>query len=157
MKTIHIFLAVILFTLSSLTLAREPLDTQYTSGGLETHLLKATVSNGVLTVAFMVENPTDEEIKLHPPFNPNQVEYVARDKRYPVLKDANDQWMLSPLGETVFNNHLFSENDDSNYYVKFRPKEKKVGWVKFEAPPDDAWPIDLALPQTSPFTIEKPN
>ena len=32
-----------------------------------------------------------------------------------------------------------------------------IGWMKFEAPPADAWPIELNLPQTLPFIIEKPN
>ena len=152
----HLFLFLLL-ALPLTSVSAEYLDTQYTTGGLETHLLKASVSNGVLTIAFMVENPTDEKVELTPPFNPNQVEYVAGDKRYPALKDANDQWMLSPFGSTIRGTELFSEKTGTYYYGRFKAEAKIVAGVKFEAPDDDAWPIDLALPQTSPFTIENPN
>ena len=43
---------------ASPAMSQQFLDTQYGPNGVEVHLLKASVANEVLTVAFMLENTT---------------------------------------------------------------------------------------------------
>jgi len=135
------------------------LDTQYGQDGVEVHLLKAKVTNSVLTVSFMVENTTGAEVKLES-MVVGSVNYTSSDKKYPVLKDANGKWLASTITYDKGNsyNSLFTskESPDDYHYIKLGDKNKRVGWVKFEAPQEGGWPIEVALPGVTPFTIEKP-
>ena len=51
---------------------------------------------------------------------------------------------------------LFRTPDIDQNEIYFSKEERQVGWVKFEAPADADWPIDLSLPGVSPFTISQP-
>lgn len=148
-----------LFILMPAALAATYLDTQYGQDGIEVHLLKAKTANGVLTVSFMVENSSDTDIKFESMVISN-ANYTSTDKKYPVLRDANDKWLASTItyDDKGSSFALFTHKDSPTQYhfVRFKPKNKRVGWAKFEAPSEDAWPIELTLPGVSPFTIEKP-
>ena len=150
MKNIYYYITLIFIVLSQVTLADEPIDTQIASGGLNVHLLKTSVNHGVLTVTVMVENTSDELVIINA-FDPEELYYVVGDKRYPVLRDAENNWMLSPFGIKK----LFFKGS-ANRKIRFDSREKIVGWMKFEAPVNDAWPVELSLPQTAPFLIEMP-
>lgn len=140
-------------------IAANYLDTQYGQDGIEVHLLKAKVTNNVLTVSIMVENTTGEEVKFISMVTEN-VNYTSSDKKYPVLKDADGKWLASTITYSTSNsrNALFTADKSPNQYhtIKLKNKNKRVGWVKFEAPQDGGWPIEVAFPGVTPFTIEKP-
>lgn len=51
---------------------------------------------------------------------------------------------------------IFAGVTNNGNRMRFSSGEKQVGWIKFEAPGDADWPIDLSLPGVSPFTIDKP-
>lgn len=150
---------VSLFLTSSHTFAANYLDTQYGQDGIEVHLLKATVTNNVLTVSFMVENTTGTEVELKSMVIAN-TNYTSADKKYPVLKDADGKWLASTITYDASHSHssLFTSKESPfrYHYISLKDKKKRVGWVKFEAPQEGGWPIEVALPGVSPFTIEKP-
>lgn len=152
-----LLLSMFLFTVNSH--AAEYLDTQYGQDGIEVHLLKAKISNNVLTVSFMVENTTGAKVEFNSMVVSN-VNYTSSDKKYPVLKDVDGKWLASTItyDESNSTNSLFTwkKSPYQYHYIKLANKNKRVGWVKFEAPQDGNWPIELALPGVTPFTIEKP-
>ncbi|MGH1540405.1 MAG: hypothetical protein ACRBHB_08275 [Arenicella sp.] len=135
------------------------LDTQYGQDGVEVHLLKAKVTNNVLTVSFMVENTTGEKVDFKSMVI-GSVNYTSSDKKYPVLKDAEGKWLASTItyDESWSYDSLFTSSKSPNklHFIKLADKKKRVGWVKFEAPQEGGWPIEVALPGVSPFTIEQP-
>ena len=151
MKILKTAFAGVFLAITFTVKAMEPLDTQMTSGGLLVHLLKVTVNHEVLTVTLMFENQTTEIISIDS-LNPEEIQYVAFGKRYPVLKDAEDKWMLSPYGPSKLFSHM-----SSLISITFRGNQKVISWMKFEAPPDEAWPIELSLPETTQFLIQKPH
>lgn len=162
-KTTFAYAAFIILTLFLIpsSHAVKALDTQYAQDGIEVHLLKANVSHGVLTTSFMFEN-TSESAVIFESMVVSGAHYTTADKKYPVLKDTNGKWLAStitynekPSGSSraLFTNR---DNPSNAHTIRFDGGAKRVGWVKFEAPTDDAWPIELTLPGVSPFTIEKP-
>lgn len=139
--------------------AADYLDTQYGQDGVEVHLLKAKVTNNVLTISFMVENTTGSKIEFMS-MVVGGVNYTSSDKKYPVLKDAEGKWLASTITYDDGNssNSLFTSKKSpyTYHYIKLGDKKKRIGWIKFEAPQEGGWPIEVALPGVSPFTIEKP-
>ena len=146
-----------LFTVN--TQAANYLDTQYGQDGVEVHLLKAKVTNDVLTVSFMVENTSGAKVEFKSMVIGN-VNYTSADKKYPVLKDADNKWLASTITyeDTNSNDSLFTAKESAYqyHYIRLADGKKRVGWVKFEAPKEGGWPIEVALPGVSPFTIEQP-
>ena len=140
--------------------AQNYLDTQYGQDGIEVHLLKANVTNKVLTVSFMFDNSTGAEVKMSSMPITN-VNYTTADKKYPPLQDAEGKWLVSDVtyikGNTSQTDSMFTTAEgSSNHRLDIDDGKKKVGWIKFEAPSDTDWPIEVALPGVTPFTIEKP-
>lgn len=135
------------------------LDTQYGQDGVEVHLLKTQVTNNVLTVSFMVDNSSGSTVEFNSMVIAS-VNYTSADKKYPVLKDANDKWLASTItyDESSSNESLFTSKESpfAYHYVRLLEGNKRIGWVKFEAPQEGGWPIEVAFPGVSPFTIEKP-
>lgn len=132
------------------------MDTQYGPNGWEVHLLRATVANDVLTVAFMIENTGSSADDIDS-MDVTEVAYTTSDKKFPVLTDANGEYLASTI--------TYQQNEDGNLFrgpdidqttFYFSKGDRQVGWVKFEAPGDADWPIDLSLPGVSPFIIAKP-
>jgi len=118
------------------TFADDFLDTQYGPFGWEVHLLRATIANDVLTIAFMIEN-TGSSAESMDSMDVSEVAYTTSDEQN---EDGN----------------LFRAPGISQNAIYFSKEERQVGWVKFEAPGDADWPIDLSLPGVSPFTIANP-
>lgn len=134
-------------------------DTQYGPDGVEVHLLKANVANNILTFTFMVDNSTENKVSF-PSMVAANVNYTTKDKKFPVLQDTEDKWLASTI---TYKKHGFSAtlftfhtSPYTNHYIKMKKNQKVVGWVKFEAPKDDEWPIEVSLPGIGPFTIERP-
>ncbi|KAB7610501.1 hypothetical protein F9L33_14475 [Amylibacter sp. SFDW26] len=155
MKNIILAAAI---TLASPAFSADYLDTQYGPDGLEAHLLKTSVSNDILTVAFMIENSTAEKVKFVSMAVDN-VLYTTKDKKYPVLKDAENKYLASTIvyGNISQRGFLFATVPDASYRsITMEAGSKKVGWVKFEAPAGSDWPIEVSLPGITPFTIDKP-
>jgi hypothetical protein len=112
--------------------------------------MKAKGSNGVLTVSILFDNDNDNEANVifeRPDLN--EVHYVADSKKYPILKDANGDWLASPVHDK---DKLFKNRVAQNYSI--RKSEKKVAWFKFPAPPEGTSSIEISLPGVSPFTAE---
>ena len=152
-------LLITLLALSANVHAVVYLDTQFAQDGVEVHLIKVNVANKVLTVAFMVENSTGNQVKFNSMVVGN-ANYTSSDRKYPVLKDANGKWLASTItySNSGSTNALFTSkaSPQSNHYLYLGNKSKRVGWVKFQAPEDNNWPIEVTLPGVSPFTINKP-
>lgn len=154
------FLIAIAILFSANVYAADYLDTQYGDDGLEVHIMKTKVNNGVLTVVFAMQNPGSEKIEV-PSMPAAQVFFNTADKKFPVLKDAEDKWLASTIlynRYTKSTNRIFTgrEDGDTDHTLILEPGKKKVGWVKFEAPQDSDWPVDLNFPGVTPFTLEKP-
>jgi len=152
-----LLLSAMLFSINAS--AANYLDTQYGQDGVEVHLLKTKVTNNVLTISFMVENTTGSKVEFKSMVAAS-VNYTSADKKYPILKDADGKWLASTItyDEGNSTNSLFTakESPYTYHFIKLNDKNKRVGWVKFEAPQDGEWPIEVTLPGVSPFTIEKP-
>ena len=149
-------IVLMLVCTSSVVYASNYLDTQYGPDGLEFHLLKASVANNVLTIAFMVENTNSEEVTMMS-LGVAETLYATADKKYPVLQDINGKWLASTTTYVKNNTEkgfIFADNPGSGRYIKIGVNERKVGWVKFELADDVSWPIEVSLPGVSPFTIE---
>lgn len=134
------------------------LDTQYGPEGIEVHLLKASVANKVLTVAFMLDNSTSQDLYGIMSLGVTEVAYTTADKKFPVLRDVKGQYLASTM--TTKHNadgFIFVETADDENTFSLTKGQKQVGWVKFEAPADADWPIEVSLPGVSPFTINNPN
>ncbi len=152
-------LLISLLTFSANVHAASYLDTQFGQDGIEVHLLKAKVANKVLTISFMVDNSTGSKVKFQSMVVGN-ANYTSSDKKYPVLKDAEGKWLASTITyeDRGSYNSLFTSKSspEQTHYVYLNNKNKRVGWVKFQAPEDGSWPIEVTLPGVSPFTVEKP-
>ena len=150
------FLFAAFLTLSGPAFANDFMDTQYGPFGSEVHLLRASVTNDVLTIAFMIEN-TSSKVEYMNSMDVTEVAYTTSDKKFPVLTDANGEYLASTTAyKQNEDNHIFRGPDITRVSIRFAEGERQVGWVKFEAPSDADWPIDLSLPGVSPFTIAKP-
>lgn len=147
-----IFILTMIFTTPAM--AADFLDTQYGPDGVEVHLLKASVFNGVLTVAFMVENPTDQKIQMSS-MGIDEALYTTQDMKFPVLKDTNGKYLASTItyDEGNVSGFLFAVAPDKYIDITIDPGGRKVGWLKFQSPPDDQWPIEVSLPGVTPFTV----
>lgn len=144
-------------TIAGPAVAGNYLDTQFGPYGWEVHLLKATVANDVLTVAFMIENTGSDGERMDL-LDVTEVVYTTSDKKFPVLQDANGDYLASPITyeQSSDDGNLFRGPDARGSTIYMSGGEKQVGWVKFEAPGDTDWPVDLSLPGVSPFVIAKP-
>ena len=159
-QLINLFiLAFAIFSLTAPTFAADYIDTQYGPDGIEVHLLKVSQANNILTIAFMLENTTVAEVRFVSMAIDNAL-YTTADTKYTVLKDADDKYLASTIS------YADKNSSDEGYIFAALPKEtkrlsledgsKKVGWIKFEAPKEEDWPIEVSLPGVTPFTIEKP-
>jgi hypothetical protein len=112
--------------------------------------MKAKVSNGVLTVSILYDNDNDTEgrVDIERP-DLNEIHYVAGSKKYPVLKDANGDWLASPVHDK---DKLLVANVVKVHSTK--KGTKVVVWFKFPAPPEGTTSIEISLPGVSPFTAE---
>ncbi len=149
MKKTKLTISTLLLALSSLVLAMEPIETITTPRGHELHLVKTSVKDDILTLYFMIENTSDEEISDRV-IDVSAIEYIANGRRYPVLKDADSNYVASPYGPYEL---FYSSGNDS---FKIDPGERVIGWLKFEAPVEDAWPLEISMPEMLPFSVEKP-
>jgi len=154
-----LLLSLFIITAFQQSFAADYLDTQFGQDGIEVHLLKAKNSNNVLTVSFMFENSTGKSVTLTS-LVITDANYTSSDKKFPVLKDANDKWLASTVtyekGSAKDALFTYSESPNHNHTLYFNDGSKRVAWLKFESPSDEDWPIELTLPGVSPFTIEKP-
>ncbi len=149
MNRIKLIIGTLLLTLTSLSFALEPLDTQIRSAGDEVHLIKTSVKDDILSVYIMIQNESDEDVETTN-FNVEDIHYIAGGRRYPVLQDADDNWIASPYS---YSGLFYTRYHDE---VEIKAGKSVIGWIKFEAPAEDTWPIELNLPETLPFLIEKP-
>lgn len=147
-KAFHSLAFLCLFFASQSIYALDPIDTQIGQDGMSVHLMKAKVSNGVLTVSILFDNDSDATVHLIRP-DLNEVHYVAGTKKYPVLKDANGAWLASPVHDT---DKLFEGEYKNNY--RLGTKRKLIAWFKFPAPVEDAISIEISVPGVSPFTAD---
>ncbi|MGH1540404.1 MAG: hypothetical protein ACRBHB_08270 [Arenicella sp.] len=133
------------------------IDTQYGENGMEVHIMKVSFNKNIMTVVFAVENTSDEDA-VYSAFPIQQVYFNTGNKKYPVIKDAEDRWLASTIAYTNSKTDIFADKLNSNKYYTFTVKAggKKVGWMKYEAPQDSDWPLDLSFPGVTPFTINKP-
>lgn len=109
-----------------------------------------------MTVVFKIENISDQEFNYFS-FTIKRVFFNTGDKKYPVIKDAEKNWLASTIAYGSTKKDIFSdERDTQTYnYFKLKPKAKKVGWMKFEKPQGADWPLDLSLSGVTPFTLQK--
>lgn len=127
--------------------ALDAIDTQYGPNGMPVHLLKAKVNNGVLTVSIMYENNTGGYFHMKRPAL-KEINYVAGSKKYPVLKDANGDWLASP----VHGDKLLRKDVGDDFL--FGADSKVVVWFKFPAPPEGTTSVEISVPGVSPFTAD---
>ena len=156
MKNMFIFI-IMVSSLFTSTFADDYIDTQYGPDGIEVHLLKVSEANNVLTVSFMLDNTSGDKVKFVSMAIEN-VLYTTTDTKYPVLKDVDGKYLASTItyDEGAVNGFIFAVHASQYKSLSLKDGAKKVGWIKFEAPNADDWPIEVSLPGVSPFTIEKP-
>ena len=142
---------------STIAYSADYLDTQYGQDGLEVHIMKTKINKNIMTVIFAIENTNDTDGEYFALPIP-QVFYNTNDKKYPVLKDADGKWLASTIGysSSDFDIFLSSNYTSKNHTFELAAGKKKIGWVKFEAPQDSDWPLDLQFPSVTPFTLDKP-
>ena len=95
-QKIQVCMALGLLMFSQFAYAFDSLDTQIGQEGMSVHLIKLNVGNGVLTASVLFDNDTDKSFYMERP-DINEIHYVAGTKKYPVLKDANGDWLASPV------------------------------------------------------------
>lgn len=138
-------LALSLLALTQTVFALDAIDTQYGPNGIPVYLLKAKVDNGVLSVAIMYDNNLENLLFMERP-SLKEIYYIAGSKKYPVLKDANGNWLASP----VYGDKLFRGIDEFD----IQDGEKIVAWFKFPAPPEGTKSIEISVPGVTPFTAD---
>jgi len=134
------------------------LDTQYGSDGLEVHLKKVSLNHSILTVVIELENTGDQKFK-YMSLPVSQVYYNTKDKKYPVVKDTEGKWLASTVAYGRFTDHsifIDQTNLSKNSMFEIGAGKKKIAWMKFEAPQESDWPLELNMIGISPFTINKP-
>ncbi len=114
--------------------APKPLQTQYGPEGIEVDLVRCKVTGSVLSVAFLLRQSGEKNGWID--IETKDVYYIAGEKKYPVLKDKEGNWLSGP-GES------FEE------YIK--PGKPQVIWYKFPAPPNDGTKIQIGLEGVVPF------
>ena len=147
-KYFHSFAFLTLFFASQSIYALEPIDTQIGQDGMSVHLMKAKVSNGVLTASVLFDNDVGTAVTVVRP-DLNEIHYVAGTKKYPVLKDTNGDWLASPVHDE---SKLFEKDSSGGLYLS--KKRKMVAWFKFPAPPEGTTTIEISVPGVTPFTAE---
>lgn len=144
-----------LLTCAGPVFADDFLDTQYGPFGWEVHLLRASIANDVLTIAFMIEN-TGSSAEHMDSLDIEEVAYTTTDMKFPVLTDVNGAHLASTIAYERGDDESIFRGPGHRNRLYLTEGERQVGWIKFEAPEDSDWPIDLSLPGVSPFTIANP-
>jgi hypothetical protein len=135
---------------SALTLAAEPVQTQFgMSGDVEVDLIKANVDEGVLTMVFVYRNTGSEDIDLR--YHVSNVYYLdkADGKKYHVLADTEGKWLAAPTTN--------DKHDYTRVLLDIPASGKKLAWFKFPAPPEASEKIDIVLPDALPFENVAPS
>jgi len=150
-----LFISTLLFASSAYS--ADYLDTQFGDNGLEVHIMKVSINKNIMTIVFAAENTGEDDAEFSS-FPVRQVYFSTSDRKYPVIKDTEGLWLASTIAYSNTDIDLFSHKLNASEYYTFtiKPNGKKVGWMKFEAPQDGDWPLDLTLPGITPFTLNKP-
>ena len=152
-KAVNYVTFLALFILAQSAYALNPIDTQVGPDGMSVHLVKVKVGNGVLTASMLYDNDTDSNVYIKRP-ELKEVHYVAGTKKFPVLKDANGDWLAAPIGKE---NKLFrfeSHSSGRGGDFRFNKGAKEVIWFKFPAPPEGTSSVEISVPGVSPFTAD---
>lgn len=144
----YILLAFTMLTTQAL--ANTYIYSQSNFDGIEVHVKQLLQRDGKMTLVLEYENKSDDILEMNG-FHIEKVYYITGDKKYPVLKDTKGDYIGAPL---IHSKHAFSTS--SKKPIDMAAKSKKVIWFKFQSPNDKDWPIEIILPGTIPFVLEKP-
>lgn len=140
---------LIAFCIAAPAKAVNSLDTQFGPNGINVHVVQAKIKDDVLTIALMYDGAGTEGTGTSS-YPLREVNYVANNEKYLVLRDKNGEWLASPLSKRDK-----KQNDDDRiqgFYLKGNSKE--IVWFKFPAPPEEVNSIELQIPNITPFTID---
>jgi hypothetical protein len=145
-----LFFVVIGFALilSAPCSAQEAIQTQIGADGAEVDLVQAKLNGKVLSIAFKVRAPADDDISQFF-FKPEEVFYVDAEQniKYHILKDEKDKWLAGPLQSLV------GPGDQYLVGLKYIGEGKSgIIWMKFPAPAGENVKIELNLPGVVPFS-----
>lgn len=146
-------LALFLLSLSPAH-AAQYIDSQMGENGVDVHVTKARVLNGVLGVTLLYVNNTKTSYQPGLKLKAEEVFLLAGQKKYQILKDLQtNEWLAAPLVKARLSDKIFLGPTHLSAASKYREGEKKVSWLKFPAPPAGVNTVELLIPGVSPFTF----
>ncbi len=121
----------------------EVLDTQpSTDGALTASIIGLHVRKGVMTLKVAIKNESDKVVEPVIRFADVYVIDVQGKKKYFVLKDERGSYIAGPATWNW---------DGGTFKESLVPEAKRLLWMKFPAPSDDATEVDVYLPGFLPF------
>jgi hypothetical protein len=108
--------------------------------GLEFDLTRIGFTGDLMTIEFLVRNPTKERI-IFATFPIEKVSFIddATSRRYGVVKDQSDNYMASPSSGA----YIERQKIDGGGY--------SLMWFKFPVPPPSTQTISITIPTVNPF------
>ncbi len=123
--------------------AADPVQTQMTlSADIEVDVIKAKVSDKILTVNMLLRNTTDKRAEFRGVIDDSHYIVKEENKKYHVLKDSKGMWLADPLNYG---------SSSAWFEVKIPASGKRLLWVRFPAPPENVNSIDLSIQGVLPF------
>ena len=143
-KTARLSLIVLLVMMGASTgWGSNVIQTQMSSDGkFEASVISARVRGEVLTFQVLFKNVSSARDSFG--FNFADVYYtdIKAKKKYYGLKDTNGNFIAGPV-------HYWIGGGDFLQWMN--PREKRIFWIKFPAPPQSTETVDLYIPYIMPF------
>ncbi len=139
---VFLFTVLTVFLTAGVVIAGPPvLQTQYGAEGIEVDLIRCKVTGNVLTASFLFRPPQGgAKSGVEQNLTPEQIYYIADNKKYQILKDDKGHWLAAPCLQ-----------DKRRTPVRLWNKQTKVAWFKFPAPPEGVTTIQLNIDAITPF------
>ncbi len=137
---LFLFTLISMFPFIPISANASALQTQMSlDANFEIDVKKAQVIDNVLTVILVFRNTSGEKAKISMP--PGQIHYIdaAQNKKYHILKDEKNAYILAP--PLYYGNLEFEVSANG----------KKLAWFKMPAPDEGVDTINLNLPGSTPF------
>jgi hypothetical protein len=126
-----------------LAYAAEPIQSSFgTDGTLEFDVVKAKVTDNVLTIAIKIRNDSGSGVRFEGVIDNTYYIVKSESKKYHVLRDSSGKWLADPL--------KYGANS-AWYDMRINGGGTGLIWMKFPAPPESETTVDLSVHKVVPF------
>lgn len=110
--------------------------------GIQMELIEVKRAGEVLDVKFIVRNLGDKPVDVEIRFADVYVLDMVNKMKYSPYQGPD---------KIVFAGPLYDKAYYGRFWAKMGPKQRKVAWIKFPAPPPEVKKVSLVLPGVLPF------